>query len=196
MPFACHRRSCKPWSWGQRASHHLVVILSLSDGGTANFLTTSLLGWKGSIRRPLSEMERKLLEPELCCIDGIDICSRLWFEFVNPHYSLSLSEDSIINIVRGIHAPMNIKVLFAFSGGFVPKSIGKICTLHQYEFENLALLRLSQCFSLTQHISKNVKLKVNIFSVDILSVSQWFIIVIYVFFNQSVLISSLSMVTI
>lgn len=119
---------------------------------------------------------------KLWYIDGIDICSRLWFEFANPHYSPSLSEDGIINIVSGTHAPMNTKVLFAFSGGFAPKSIRKICTLHQYEFENLALLKLSQWFSPTQHISKNVKLKVNIFILAILFVSQWFITSNFFFF--------------
>lgn len=78
---------------------------------------------------------------------------------------------------------MNTKVLFVFSGGFVPKSIRKICTLHQYEFENLALLKLSHCFSPTQHISKNVKLKVNTFILAILSVSQWCITLIFFFWS-------------
>lgn len=103
--------------------------------------------------------------------DGIDICSRLCFEFASPHCSRSPSEDSIINIVGGAHAPMNTKVLFAVSGGFAPKSIRKICTLHRYEFENSPLLKLSQCFSPTQHISENAKLKVKIFTLAILSVS-------------------------
>lgn len=145
---------------------------------------TSLLlpcrGGKGQEVGRVSDGE-ETVELELWYIDGIDICSGLWFEFANPHYSLSLSEDSIINIVRGTHAPVNTKVLFAFSGGFAPKSIRKICTLHQYESENLALLKLSQCFSPTQHISKNVKLKVNIFILVILFVSQWFITLILYF---------------
>lgn len=76
------------------------------------------------------------------------------------------SEDSIINIVGGKYATVNTKALFAFSAGFVPKSIRKICTLHRYEFENLALSKLSRCFSPIQQISKkkNVKLKVTIFT--------------------------------
>lgn len=76
---------------------------------------------------------------------------------------MSLYEDSTINIERGTDPPMNTNILFAFRGGFAPKSIRKICTLHQYEFENLELLNLSQCFSPIQHIRKNVPLKVKIF---------------------------------
>lgn len=45
---------------------------------------------------------------------------------------------------------MNTKALFAFGGGFAPKSIRKICTLHRYELEKLALSKLSRCFSPTQ----------------------------------------------
>lgn len=117
-------------SQGQRP----VIILSLSDGSNDNFLTASLLGWGGSRSQPVSEMEEETVELQLWDTEGTDICSRLWFEFTN---SQILSEDSIINIERDTRAPMNTKVLFAFSGGFSPKSIRKICTLHQYEFENL-----------------------------------------------------------
>lgn len=38
------------------------------------------------------------------------------------------------------------KSFFAYSGGFAPPSISKICTLHRYEIENLALLKLSLFF--------------------------------------------------
>lgn len=58
---------------------------------------------------------------------------------------------------------MNTKALFAFGGGFAPKSIRKICTLHRYELEKLALSKLSRCFSPTQQTKenkKNAKLKV------------------------------------
>lgn len=147
MPFASQQLFCKPRSRGQRP----VIILSLSDGSSDNFLAASMLRWGGVKKSAGVRNGKECVELEPWYIDGIDICSRQWFEFVNPHYSLSLSEDSIINIVRGAHAPMNTKVLFAFSRGFAPKSIRKICTLHQYEFENLALLKLSQCFSPTQH---------------------------------------------
>lgn len=79
-------------------------------------------------------------------IDGTDIRHGLRFEFASPHCCPSPSEDSVINIVGGAVAPMNTKVLLAYSGGFASPSISKICTLHQYEIENMALLKLSLFF--------------------------------------------------
>lgn len=128
-------------------------------------------------------------------IDGSDICCRQRFEFAKPHCCQSLSEDSVINIVGGTHALMNTKVLFTFSGGFPPKLIRKICTLHLYEFENSALLKLSQCFSLTQHIRKYAKLKVKIFKLGIHPFVKLMIYFLHSF-DQSILISGLSKTTI
>lgn len=66
------------------------------------------------------------------------------------------SEDGVINIAGGCkYASMNTKALFAFGGGFAPKSIRKICTLHWYELEKSAISKLSRCFSPTQQTKEN-----------------------------------------
>lgn len=51
---------------------------------------------------------------------------------------------------------MNTKALFALGGGFAPKSIRKICTLHRYELEKLALSKLSRCFSPIQQTKEKM----------------------------------------
>lgn len=145
--------------------------MSLSDGSGDNFPTASSLRGGGGQKSASVRNGEETVAPVLYT-DGTDICSRLCFEFASPHCSLSLSEDGIINIVGGTHAPMNTKVLFAFSGGFAPRNrLGKYVLCIGMSLRTLLpLLKLSQCFSLTQHISKNAKLKVKIFTLAILFV--------------------------
>lgn len=50
--------------------------------------------------------------------------------------------------------PWILKSCFAYSGGFAPPSIRKICTLHCYEIGNLALLKFGPIFHLLSTLVK------------------------------------------